>query len=236
MKQYNGEKAIISLTTWRARIDTVGLTLFSLIKQCPGFHIVLVLSEEEFPQKEAELPDSVMAFVDQDLIEILWVFKNYRSFKKVLFTMDKYRGLPVISADDDCIYKYNYAKKLYQLWLYNKQQRICYWCSNLGKRIYNTSGYATLHPPYFYGNALMYLTDEVIAMNEDDLLYAALCKLLNKTGCVCLHKDYTEVVYPHDEQEPLHDLYKNTLPASTRFNNLYKIIEDTHLSLQKHAL
>ena len=58
MKQYNGEKAIISLTSWKARINTVGLTLFSLYKRCPGFHIVLVLSEEEFPKKEAELPDS----------------------------------------------------------------------------------------------------------------------------------------------------------------------------------
>jgi hypothetical protein len=45
-KKYNGEKAIISLTSWRARINTVAKTIYSLIKQCPGFHIVLVLSEE----------------------------------------------------------------------------------------------------------------------------------------------------------------------------------------------
>ena len=51
-KKYNGEKAIISLTSWKARIGTVAKTIFSLVKQCPGFHIVLVLSEEEFPQKE----------------------------------------------------------------------------------------------------------------------------------------------------------------------------------------
>ena len=41
-KKYNGEKAIISLTSWRARINTVDKTIYSLIKQCPGFHIVLV--------------------------------------------------------------------------------------------------------------------------------------------------------------------------------------------------
>ena len=56
MKQYQGEKAIISLTSWKARIKTVGLTIYSLLTQCPGFHIVLVLSEEEFPKKERELP------------------------------------------------------------------------------------------------------------------------------------------------------------------------------------
>jgi hypothetical protein len=59
-KKYNGEKAIISLTSWKARINTVSKTLCSLIKQCPGFHIVLVLSEEEFPQKEKELPENLM--------------------------------------------------------------------------------------------------------------------------------------------------------------------------------
>lgn len=125
MKKYNGEKAIISLTSWKARINTVGLTLYSLYKQCPGFHIVLVLSEEEFPKKEAELPDSVMAFVEQDIIEILWVYKNYKSFKKIIFTMNKYKDVPIISADDDYIYRYNYAKELYDVWVAHKTAIIC---------------------------------------------------------------------------------------------------------------
>lgn len=51
-KVYASEKAIISLTSWKKRIGTVSKTLYSLIKQCPGFHIVLVLSEEEFPRME----------------------------------------------------------------------------------------------------------------------------------------------------------------------------------------
>jgi hypothetical protein len=34
-KKYNGEKAIISLTSWKARINTVSKTLFSLLQQCP---------------------------------------------------------------------------------------------------------------------------------------------------------------------------------------------------------
>ena len=126
MKQYNGEKAIISLTSWKARINTVGKTLYSLLKMCPGFHIVLVLSEEEFPKKEEELPEELMLFVDNDLIEILWVYKNYKAFKKVLFTMDKYRNVPVISADDDCIYIINYAQELYDIWLNNKDCFITY--------------------------------------------------------------------------------------------------------------
>lgn len=146
-KIYNGEKAIISLTSWKARINTVSKTLFSLLKQCPGFHIVLVLSEEEFPQKEAVLPENLMLFVNSNLIELLWVYKNYKSFKKLLFTMKKYSDIPIISADDDCIYTCNYAEMLYQYYLrynknpivYTKQRKTCW-----------TQGISTIYPPIYY--------------------------------------------------------------------------------------
>ena len=115
-KRYCGEPAVISLTSWKMRIHTVAKTLYSLCTMCPGFHIVLVLSEEEFPKMMDELPENLKLFVDNELIEVLWVFRNYRSFKKVLFTMDKYRDVPVISADDDCIYTCNYAQTLYNKW------------------------------------------------------------------------------------------------------------------------
>ena len=70
-KKFCGERAIISLTSWRARINTVSKTLFSLIQQCPGFHIVLVLSEEEFPKMCEELPENLMLFVENEMIELL---------------------------------------------------------------------------------------------------------------------------------------------------------------------
>lgn len=144
MKAYNNEKAVISLTSWRKRIEDAAKTIFSIYRMCPGFHIVLVLSEDEFPQKEAELPSAIMAFANQDLIEILWVKENYRSFKKVIFTADKYRDVPIISADDDFIYKYNYAEELYQVWRKNPTAIVC------ERKVYDAWGFATLHPPGIY--------------------------------------------------------------------------------------
>ena len=70
-KKYNSERGIISLTSWKARINTVSKTLYSLLTQCKGFHIVLVLSEEEFPKMMDELPDNLKLFVDNDLIEVI---------------------------------------------------------------------------------------------------------------------------------------------------------------------
>lgn len=119
-KKYNDEIAVISLTSWKGRIDYVSKTLFSLLKQCPRFHIVLVLAEEEFPKLMNELPENLRLFVKHELVEIMFVRHNYLSFKKVLFTLDKYRNVPVISADDDCIYTCNYAQMLYDEWLKHK--------------------------------------------------------------------------------------------------------------------
>lgn len=120
MKQYNGEKCIISLTSWVGRIANIGPTLFSLLKQGNDFHIVLTLTIKEFPNKEADLPEAIKLFVDNNLIEILWIEEDYKVFMKSYFTMEKYQNVPVISADDDVLYQECYAEKLYQKWLENK--------------------------------------------------------------------------------------------------------------------
>lgn len=176
MKTYNGEKAIISLTSWKARINTVAKTLYSLIEQCPGFHIVLVLSEEEFPKKEEELPENLRLFIDNDLIEVLWVYKNYKSFKKVLYTMDKYRDVPVISADDDCIYTCNYAQILYDVWEKNPNNIITNDGYNKKAAFKWGRGPNTLYPPIFSEYASFLITKlSKLKYYDDDILYGALC-------------------------------------------------------------
>lgn len=175
-KKYNGEKAIISLTSWKARINTVSKTLFSLLKQCPGFHIVLVLSEEEFPKMMEEMPDDLKLFADNEIIEFLWVYKNYKAFKKVLFTMNKYKTVPIISADD-CIYKCNYAQLLYNSWIKNPNYRIGLEKVNrFGINL--LCGYSTLFPPNCLNKFDLSILNFFINKNltEDDMLYALLSK------------------------------------------------------------
>lgn len=188
-KKYAGEKGVISLTSWKARINTVCITLDSLIHQCPGFHIVLVLSENEFPNMCKELPESLMNLVNSEKIELLWVYKNYKSFKKVLFTMDKYRDVPIISADDDCIYTCNYAKYLYDKWLDNKTAFVSCW----GRKTRNTfhlAGFGTLHPPFFYGvDGLKKLNKNIISRNDDDAYYTAFRIKRNFNHCICLNTE-----------------------------------------------
>lgn len=205
-KKYNSECAIISLTSWKARINTVSKTLFSLIKQCPGFHIVLVLSEEEFPKMMDELPDNLKLFVDNELIEVLWVYKNYKSFKKVLFTMDKYHDVPIISADDDCIYTCNYAQELYDMWKKtNKNTIIAGYKNFVFNELYLPNGCCSLFSPYVFKDlGIKLLNTKILNTNNDDMYLGYLIKKLNMQ-IIYLNKNYIEMklIEFHDEIEAM---------------------------------
>ena len=200
-KTYNNEKGIISLTSWKARINTVSKTIFSLIKQCPGFHIVLVLSEEEFPNKESELPDDLMLFVNSNLIEIFWIYQNYKAFKKILFTLDKYRDVPVISADDDCIYTCNYAEQLYKEWERNKNSIIRF--PKFAKRNNYVAGPYTLYPTYnyfrkYFEGMMEQLSPKLIKLSFDDDFYNKIIKA-NKLSVKSLNRSYIPAKFIRQE-------------------------------------
>lgn len=205
-------KACIALTSWKKRINTVGLTIYNLMSVCgPKYHIVLTLSEDEFRRKERELPRDLLIMNRAGLFEILWVKKNWRSFKKWLFCSMRYPNVPIITADDDCIYTYDYATELVSH-LSSSSNKTCvtYWCDRFKRtKYYNTAGYATCYSPGYFGDVTPYLKEEILEKyHEDDMLYVALRSVLNITGCICLNKAYEEVVVPHHEIEPLHNLYK----------------------------
>lgn len=205
-KIYAGEKACISLTSWKARINTVSKTLYSLIKMCPGFHIVLVLSKDEFPLMEKELPDNLMLFVKNKLIELFWIRPNLKSLKKMLFTMDKYKDVPIISADDDCIYTCNYAKELYDMHL---KYPNCIITMREYMLRYRISGPSTLYYPYCFGKDFS-IHEALSSVNYKDYEYVddAFIEFLR-----CKYKDSKIICIKkrcftfHDEIEPMHDIY-----------------------------
>ena len=209
-KKYNGEKAIISLTSWKARINTVSKTLFSLIKQCPGFHIVLVLSEEEFPKMMDELPDNLKLFVDNEFIEVLWVYKNYKAFKKWAFTSDKYRDVPIISADDDCIYTSNYAQMLYDKWLKLKKPQCSIRWSNWHNNLHIPSGPTNLYfglSKYAYP-LIKSLSQKTIQKSEDDIIVGNFIKKL-RIKCFYLSNNSDKPFIFHTEIAAIHKELKH---------------------------
>lgn len=204
MKKYNGEKAVISLTSWKARIDTVHKTIENLLTMCPGFHVCLTLSLEEFPNGVFSLPRSLTDLEKANKIEILWVKKNYKAFKKVLFAILRYPQVPVISADDDCIYTENYAEKLYNAWdSCERIHQIVGYNIDHGSWPYQfPCGPASLYPPGCFGQyGVLFLSDKILESANDDLYYGALAYHLRiPFVCVSERKPFTF----HDENEPIH--------------------------------
>ena len=74
---------IVALTTWKGRIYNKDFlkVLYRLCKeQITDFKykVVLSLSEEEFPNKEADLPDDLLLFTELENFEILWSYKTQK--------------------------------------------------------------------------------------------------------------------------------------------------------------
>lgn len=172
-------KPIISLTSWRKRINTVGKTIYSIITNCKFYEkIVLVLSTDEFPEKEACLPEDLKIMHQANLFEILWVKENVKCFKKVLFTLKQYPQNPVVSADDDCLYNCDYVSVLYAKW---KQYptSICSYRTLRSSGISFQHGPAALYPPGCFGDeGLKHLTANVLSTWHDDVYYGILANKL----------------------------------------------------------
>ena len=191
---------IVSLTSWKGRINTVSKTIFSIYTQC-NCKIVLTLSEEEFPGKEKELPMDLMTFVNEGIVEILWVKENVKCFKKILYTMDKYREVPIVSADDDCIYTENYVKILYEKWLTDKKSMWTYVIDTATRVFKFGHGPACIYPPYCFGeNGLKFIKNpEILRTLHDDIYYGILANKLGIEVKQALADNSHRPYYFHDE-------------------------------------
>ena len=112
-KNYGTKQVIVSLTSHPGRINTVSTCINSLIKQtCKPKKIVLWLSEEQFPQRELELPKDLVKLQDKTNFKIRWVKEDIKPHKKYYYAMQEYPDYPIIIVDDDVIYDNTLVEKL----------------------------------------------------------------------------------------------------------------------------
>lgn len=116
---------IISLTSYPARIGTVASTIKSLLKQSYPFEkIVLWLAEEEFAQREKDLPADLTSLLCEKF-EIRWC-KNIRSYKKLIPALNTFQDKIIITTDDDIIYPSDFAERLMITHLLNPHSLCCH--------------------------------------------------------------------------------------------------------------
>lgn len=102
---------VVSLTTYPGRIHTVDSVIKSLLMQkYKPNKIILWLAEEQFPNRENELPSELLDLRRYGL-DICWC-KDIRSYKKLIPTINLFPDSLIITADDDVIYSRNMVKYL----------------------------------------------------------------------------------------------------------------------------
>ncbi|MGI6238708.1 MAG: glycosyltransferase family 2 protein, partial [Christensenellales bacterium] len=108
----------ISLTSFPARIPYVAEALEPILSQTElANRVLLYLAEEQFPQREAELPPALLALCERGL-GIRWC-DDLRPHKKYFYAMQEYPEDIVITIDDDAVYPEDLVETLLRAYLAN---------------------------------------------------------------------------------------------------------------------
>lgn len=105
MKRYNGEKYIVSFTTFPARYDYAAVMVSDLLETqtYKDFHIAMTLFKDDYAQLGGELKK----LVDEGALEVIVAQENLCSHLKYYCAMRKYHDMSVITLDDDRVYSPN---------------------------------------------------------------------------------------------------------------------------------
>lgn len=109
-----GAGIVVSLTTFPGRIDTVWLTIETLLRQSvKPDAIILWLSSEQF-KGVSDLPHKLLALVDRGL-RIEFREGDLRSHKKYFYARKEFPNATLVLADDDIFYPTTMLKDLVEL-------------------------------------------------------------------------------------------------------------------------
>ncbi len=190
-------KIIVSLTSFPDRIPSLHKNLSSLLSQTvkPDM-LILWLAEEQFPNKEQDLPVEILRLKDFGLT-IRWC-KDLRSYKKLIPTIQEFPEDIIITADDDVFYHPEMIERLYKSYLkypnhihchktkkitfknneIKTKQKKCYKYPSFGNILVGVGG--VLYPPH---SLFKDITNEELfkklAPTNDDLWFWATAVLNN---------------------------------------------------------
>lgn len=120
---------VVSLTSYPARMGTIVHTLSSLMTQTlKPDKIILWLTEQQYPRREADVPLSVLNLRKYGLT-IEWCDRPIRSYTKLVPSLQKYPNAIIVTADDDILYRRDWLAGLYNAYLKAPKQIHCY-CSH----------------------------------------------------------------------------------------------------------
>ncbi|MCD8190927.1 MAG: glycosyltransferase [Clostridiales bacterium] len=118
MQTLLSRRLIVSLTSFPARIHCVAAALESIYNQNRQADlVVLYLAEQQFPEREAELPEELLALVADGKLEIRWCPDDLRPHKKYYYVMQEFPEELIVTIDDDLQYDKTMLESLYRSYL-----------------------------------------------------------------------------------------------------------------------
>lgn len=110
----SNSEIIVSLASFPKRIDKVWITISSIMNQTKKpKRIILWLAEDLFPNKESDIPESLIKLKKRGLeirfCEDLWPHKKY------FFTMQEFPDDIIVTVDDDVLYPENVLEQLWKI-------------------------------------------------------------------------------------------------------------------------
>ena len=111
------KRLIVSLTTYPKRIQAVVQVVEMLLAQTrKADEIILWLAEEQFPEKEKELPDALVKLAAEKRLSIRWC-DDLKAHKKYFYAFQEFAEDIVVTVDDDLKYSPQMLATLYRSYL-----------------------------------------------------------------------------------------------------------------------
>lgn len=249
-KLLDGKKVIVSLTSFPQRMQYLQKGLYSLMNQeyKPNM-IILWLSEDQFPNRNYDLPDEILELQMYGLT-IRWLQGDLRSYKKLIPALKEFPEDIIVTADDDLYYPSDWLKKLVDAYLASPK---CIHCHLITRLIINNSvinsvkkenwmkgtssyynkllgGSGTLYPPHSLNQEVMNKTVFLdIAPTSDDIWFWAMA-VINGTTIHWISNGIKELYYIEKTQE-------NT-PCLTKINDQEENLFKQHINAvaQKYGI
>ena len=213
---------IVSLTSYPARMYDIYYTIYSLLTQTlkPN-KIILWLGEEQFPNKEKDLPSKLLEFIKYGLT--VKYTKDLKSYTKLIPTLREYPNSLIVTADDDIFYPKDWLEKLYKEYENNKDCVICHRAHRVGIEneklipynkwehiiisdipgfsIFLTGVGGVLYPPnIFYKDILNEELFMELTSTADDIWFWAMV-VLNDKKIKIVDEPFRNLIYVNSERE-----------------------------------
>ncbi|MCD7873332.1 MAG: glycosyltransferase [Clostridiales bacterium] len=237
---------VVSFTTYPKRISTAHKVVENLKNQSmrPA-QILLYLASEQFPGKEDDLPENLLALQKNGDVKIKWC-DDLRSHKKYFYAMQEYPNSLIVTVDDDLIYPNNLILNLYHSYLCfpncvsasrthmiltdDSKKEILPYNSWIGEykqnafypsfHLFATSGAGTLYPPGAISKQAFIKDDllELCPTADDIWLYGM--QLMNKTKTVLANPDFVLKYIGGTQDETLQSVNVFQNKNEEQFENL----------------